>query len=195
MISIDDRFMSVTAPRLDAVTPDIVSRFRTAQRETKLLFDSSRQEATHAVLLPVGGFHDFSDAGALRPAEKSEYAFLFGDAVDSSSSTCDGAFASSPQKAPDAEMLGGFSRSPFSMRRFRALRASWQGELTLSWAPLVGVGIDVRTTQSPALARRALSWAAPARPPVSTEMRTLPWKSSRFVELLALRFSGYGRCI
>jgi hypothetical protein len=46
--------MSAAATRLDAVTADVACRFRSGQRETKLLLHRARQKPAHAVLLPVG---------------------------------------------------------------------------------------------------------------------------------------------
>ena len=52
-ISIDGLAMSATATLIDAVTTDTVVWLRGGQRETELLFHRARQEAPHAVLLPV----------------------------------------------------------------------------------------------------------------------------------------------
>src|SRR5580704_9297393 len=68
-ISIDDLAMSATATRRDAVTADVVCRFRSGQRETKLLLHRARQKPAHAVLLPVRCLHHLCDASPLRSAE------------------------------------------------------------------------------------------------------------------------------
>src|ERR1700732_3788880 len=80
-ISIDALAMSATATRRDAVTADVAGRFRSGQRETKLLLHRARQEPAHAVLLPVCCLHHLCDACPLRPAEESEHALLLGDAL------------------------------------------------------------------------------------------------------------------
>src|SRR6202011_163922 len=64
-IAIDDSAISATATRRDAVTADVACRFRSGQRETKLLLHSARQEPTQAVLLPVCCLHHLCDAGPL----------------------------------------------------------------------------------------------------------------------------------
>ena len=67
-IAIDDLAMSLamsaTATRLDAVTADVACRFRSGQRETKLLLHRARQKSAHAVLLPVCRLHHLCDASA-----------------------------------------------------------------------------------------------------------------------------------
>src|SRR5580693_10420431 len=65
-ISIDDLAMSLamsaTATRRDAVTADVACRFRSGQRESKLLLHRARQKPAHAVLLPVCCLHHLFDA-------------------------------------------------------------------------------------------------------------------------------------
>jgi hypothetical protein len=63
--SIDGLAMSATATRLDAVTADVACRFRSGQRETKLLLHRARQKPAHAVLLPVCCLHHLFDASSV----------------------------------------------------------------------------------------------------------------------------------
>src|SRR6202043_3323607 len=77
-ISIGDLAMSATATRLDAVTAD-AGRFRSGQRETKLLLHRARQKPAHAVLLPVCCLHHLFDAGPRGLTQQCEQALLLGD--------------------------------------------------------------------------------------------------------------------
>src|ERR1700732_2476953 len=80
-IAIDDLAMSATATRRDAVTADVVCRFRSGQRETKLLLHRARQKPAHAVLLPVCSLHHLFDAGPLGLAQEGEHPLLLGNAL------------------------------------------------------------------------------------------------------------------
>src|ERR1700720_1701937 len=80
-ISIDDLAMSATATRPDAGTADVACRFRSGQRETKLLFHRARQKPAHAVLLPVGRLHHFFDTGPFGLAQEGEHALLLGHSL------------------------------------------------------------------------------------------------------------------
>src|ERR1700738_4169500 len=75
-ISIDDLAMSATATRRDAVTADVVCRFRSGQRETKLLLHRARQKPAHAVLLALWSLHHLFDAGPLGLAQQGQQALL-----------------------------------------------------------------------------------------------------------------------
>src|ERR1700736_3419196 len=75
-ISIDDLAMSLamsaTATRRDAVTAGVACRFRSGQRETKLLLHRARQKPAHAVLLPVCCLHHLFDARPLGLSQQCE---------------------------------------------------------------------------------------------------------------------------
>src|SRR6202795_5137316 len=75
-ISIDDLAISATATRRDAVTADVARRFRSGQRETKLLLHPARQEPAHAVLPPVGCLHHLFDARPLGLTQQCQQALL-----------------------------------------------------------------------------------------------------------------------
>src|SRR6202040_1472843 len=74
--------MSATATRLDAVTADVACRFRSGQRETKLLLHRARQKPAHAVLLPVCCLHHLFDARPLGLTQQCQQALLLGNALD-----------------------------------------------------------------------------------------------------------------
>src|SRR3984893_2180526 len=80
-ISIDGLSMSATATRLEAVTAHVAYRFRSGQRETKLLLHRARQKPAHAVLLPVCSLHHLFDAGPLGLAQEGEPPLLLGNAL------------------------------------------------------------------------------------------------------------------
>src|ERR1700730_12400849 len=80
-ISIDGLAMSATATRLDAVTADVAGRFRSGQRETKLLLHRARQKPAHAVLLPVCRLHHLVDASPLGLTQQCEQALLLGHSL------------------------------------------------------------------------------------------------------------------
>src|ERR1700737_1503348 len=81
-ISIDDLAMSATATRRDAVTADVACRFRSGQRETKLLLHRARQKPAHAVLLPVCCLHHLFDARPLGLTQQCGQALLLGPSPD-----------------------------------------------------------------------------------------------------------------
>src|ERR1035437_9512009 len=74
--------MSATATRLDAVTADVACRFRSGQRETKLLLHRARQKPAHAVLLPVCCLHHLFDASPLGLTQQCQQALLLGNSLD-----------------------------------------------------------------------------------------------------------------
>src|ERR1700732_2555728 len=81
-ISIGDLAMSATATRLDGETAGVAGRFRSGQRETKLLLHRARQKPAHAVLLPVCCLHHLFDARPLGLTQQCEQALLLGNSLD-----------------------------------------------------------------------------------------------------------------
>ena len=71
-----DQLGRATATRRDAVTADVACRFRSGQRETKLLLHRARQKPAHAVLLPVCCLHHLFDARPLGLTQQCQQALL-----------------------------------------------------------------------------------------------------------------------
>src|SRR5580704_382841 len=159
--------MSARAPRFDAVAANAPVGLQGCEQETELLFHRARQEPAHAVLLPVRRLHHFCDAGPLRLAQQCEHALLLGHSLRPW-------FVSLPQRLGGGDSLGlRFNRSrrflgvgsrdvtfrrdavfdwplPFLGAALFVFR-DFMERVDIVWAPLVrGVGIDARTTQSPA---------------------------------------------
>ncbi len=80
-ISIDDLATSATATRLDAVTADVACRFRSGQRETKLLLHRppiTRARCAAASLLPASSLR----CSPLGLTQQCQQALLLGNSLD-----------------------------------------------------------------------------------------------------------------
>ena len=74
--------MSATATRRDAVTADVACRFRSGQRESKLLLHRAGQKPAHAVLLPVCCLHHLFDTSPRGLTQQCQQALLLGNSLD-----------------------------------------------------------------------------------------------------------------
>ena len=111
------------------------------------------RKPTHAVLLPVRRLHHVFDAGALGLTQQGQQALLLGDALASRCASDGFGAVLDGWRGPLARRNLAFL--PFARRlrpdvAWTSKRSQWRWSSCLG-SLVVGVGIDVRTTQSPAI--------------------------------------------